>query len=124
MLFQPTPDEFKEEIKKAHEECEKEEGLEGDTAKKIAKGDITDEKVIGAFLLCVSKKMGAIDDKGKVDKKNIAEKMEDIFPDKETLDKAIEKCAVEDDTPEKTATHMAICMTKEVNEHGVTKLKD
>lgn len=115
---------LKAEIRKAHAECEKEEGLERDTAKKILKGYITDEEIIGSFMLCVGEKMDIIDNKGKLDKKIIEEKMEDIFPDKDTMDQAIEKCAVEGDTPEETAAHLAICMTKEINEHGVIKIDD
>nr|AXO78393.1 odorant binding protein 15 [Xylotrechus quadripes] len=75
-----------------------------------------DNPQVGAHMLCESKGVGLQKPNGELDPETIRSKLTVFIDDPAKVDKLIKECAIQKNTPEKTAIYLFMCMDKE----GVT----
>lgn len=81
---------------------------------KSARGESISDPNAEAHTICMAKKMGYLDEHGKVNKEHVKGALSRFIKDDAKLKETITECAVDKDTPYETARHLWKC----VREHG------
>lgn len=104
----------REEYQRAHHECQSDPKtkIDEDVMRKIRAGEKVTDPNAEAHALCMSKKRGLQDANGKVVKAEVRKGLERFIKDAETIEKALNECAVDKETPEKTAHNLGDCIRK------------
>lgn len=85
------------------------EQLDKEKAKKVDE-ELDEDPKMKEHRLCISKKMGFMDESGEIKIDVLKAKLNVILKDAEKTEKIVTKCAVKKDTPLETANELKKCM--------------
>lgn len=103
-------------MKKVHDECQADPKtkVSDDYMRKAAAGEKdASESNAKRHELCMSQKLGLMDEHGKVVKAEIRNSLSHVIHDEAKLDEVVNKCSIDKDTPEDTGFDLWVCMFKE-----------
>ncbi|XP_066262801.1 B2 protein-like [Euwallacea similis] len=103
-----------EEIQVKHLACMQESGATEEMMRKAFQGEFPDASEFKKHLVCMGKKGGVIDSDGNYDRVVLKEKLLRLVRDEELVDELLEKCLVDQATPEETAFEMVKCSYRKV----------
>lgn len=92
-----------QKLKTHREECIKQTGVDQEVVDNARKGNVVDNPKLQEHLLCMFKRIGFMDDAGKIQKDVLKKKLVDVIKEEELANKLIEVCATEAATPQLTA---------------------
>ncbi|KAJ8932146.1 hypothetical protein NQ314_014930 [Rhamnusium bicolor] len=103
------PENERQSLKRIYDHCQSnsETKVDEDLLRKLSQN--TDNQQVGAHMLCVSVGAGLQKQNGQLDKNIIKNKISLVIEDKSRVDDLVTKCAVQKETPEKTAVKMFTC---------------
>ncbi|KAJ8932139.1 hypothetical protein NQ314_014923 [Rhamnusium bicolor] len=109
ILANKLPENEKQNLKRIHEQCQSDSKtkVDEDLLRKFTQN--TDNQQVGAHMLCMSVAAGLQKQNGQFDKNTIKNKISLVIEDKSRVDGLVTKCAVQKETPEKTAVGMWTC---------------
>ncbi|XP_018565035.1 B1 protein [Anoplophora glabripennis] len=108
-------DEEREKFKALHNECQADpkSHIDEESLKKYIKGELLDKSVVGSYAFCISKKVGFLNEEGKINKENLKKALGRNISDEAKLNEAVNKCAVEKDDPQDTAIAIGKCFREQ-----------
>lgn len=98
---------------KAHEDCQSDPKtkVSDDYMRNAVSGKKEDSEANArSHELCMSQKLGLIDEHGKVVKSEVETALGKVIKDTAKLEQAVNKCAVDKDTPKNTGFDLWVCM--------------
>ncbi|KAJ8932141.1 hypothetical protein NQ314_014925 [Rhamnusium bicolor] len=106
------PENEKQSLKRIHDHCQSNSAtnVDEDLLRKLPQN--IDNPQVGAHMLCMSVGAGLQKQNGQLDKDAIKNKISVVTQDKSLVDGLVTKCAVQKETPEKTAVTMWTCFVK------------
>nr|AIX97051.1 odorant-binding protein 5 [Dastarcus helophoroides] len=110
-------DEQKERIKKFHMECSAESHVNPEMIAKARKGEFTEDPSFMKHLFCFAKKAGLQNDAGEIQVDVLRAKLGAELKDDAATDKLISMCAIQKETPEKTAFDSVKCYYENTPTH-------
>ncbi|KAJ8932147.1 hypothetical protein NQ314_014931 [Rhamnusium bicolor] len=104
------PENERQSLKRIYEQCQSNSDtkVDEDLLRKLSENN--DNRQVGAHLLCISVGVGLQKQNGQLDKNIIRNKISLVTQDKTRVDDLVTKCAVQKETPEKTAVKMLNCL--------------
>ncbi|XP_018565043.1 uncharacterized protein LOC108906302 [Anoplophora glabripennis] len=109
-------EEEKEKLHKIHEECQADPATYADDKLLENLSQNLDNPQVEAHMLCESTKVGLQCKDGHLNIKTIKEKVALCVKDEKEVDRLVKKCAIQRETPGKTAVYLFMCLDK----NGVT----
>lgn len=82
-------------LKQGRSDCEKETGVNPQLIDDAKKGKFADDAKLKDFLVCLSKKIGFVNDKGELQHAVLIEKSTGVLGDKAQAEKLNSECAVQ-----------------------------
>nr|USH46137.1 odorant binding protein 6 [Apriona germarii] len=92
-----------QKLKTYREDCIKQTGVDSEIVENARRGNIVDNPKLQEHLFCMFKKIGFMDEAGRIQKDVLKKKLVDVIKEEELASKLIEVCATEASTPQLTA---------------------
>lgn len=92
-----------------HQQCRQQSNLPESAITNAIMGNFDYNPQLAQHLLCMSRAMGFQDENGRINREAIREKLSLVITDENTVNNAVNQCAVQQATPEKTAFRAAEC---------------
>lgn len=106
------PPEERSKLREVHATCQSDPATYVEEAKVKDMDQYADDFQLGVHLLCMAVKLGCATEKGLIDRDVLRNKIHLVTPDKSKVDALLEKCAVQQETPEKTAVFVCLCFKR------------
>lgn len=106
------PPEERSKLREVHATCQSDPATYVEEAKVKDMDQYADDFQLGVHLLCMAVKLGCATEKGLIDRDVLRNKIDLVTPDKSKVDALLEKCAVQQETPEKTAVFVCLCFKR------------
>nr|ARH65465.1 odorant binding protein 10 [Anoplophora glabripennis] len=105
------PDENLATINMAHNECQSNPRtyVDEDILDRISGGEKIDNPSVRAHILCVTTKLGVLNEYGEVNRTNLRTVLSRVILNEEKLEENLEKCAVEETDAEEVALVLDKC---------------
>ncbi|KAJ8955669.1 hypothetical protein NQ318_008538 [Aromia moschata] len=109
----------KQRFKTLYSECQSDTvtKIADDVLERISRREHVHRDVFQVHHLCMSKKLGFQNETGQVDKEGVRKVLALGVVEEGILNKIVDKCAVQRDTPEETAEKLMKCFHKHVGRH-------
>lgn len=109
-------EEEKEKLHEIHEECQADPATYADDELLEDLSNNLGNPQVEAHMLCESTKVGLQDENGQLDLDAIRKKVALCVEDEQEVDRLVEECAKQRETPGKTAVYLFMCL----DQNGVT----
>nr|QUP79543.1 odorant binding protein 50 [Monochamus saltuarius] len=96
-------------LKVHREECAKQTGVDPELVAKARTGNVVDDPKLQEHILCMFRRIGFINEEGKIQTDVLRRKLVDVIKDEELANSLIAECVVAASTPQLTASGSFKC---------------